>query len=87
VSVDYTGLRAGEKLHEVLLGSDETDCRPAHPLISHVAVPPLTPSVARDLDPSASPERIVAQLRNLCGNASQSFVHAERRSERVEDLR
>ena len=35
------GLRPGEKCHEVLLGADEVDNRPMHPLISHVAVPPL----------------------------------------------
>ena len=37
----YTGLRPGEKLHEVLLGSGEADQRPIHPLISQVPVPPL----------------------------------------------
>ncbi len=41
VEIVYTGLRPGEKLHEVLLGADEDDHRPAHPLISHVRVPPL----------------------------------------------
>jgi FlaA1/EpsC-like NDP-sugar epimerase len=44
VRVDYTGLRPGEKLHEVLLGDREPDVRPAHPLVSHVPVPPLMPA-------------------------------------------
>jgi FlaA1/EpsC-like NDP-sugar epimerase len=39
VDIVYTGLRPGEKLHEVLLGSHEVDERTSHPLISHVAVP------------------------------------------------
>ncbi len=43
LEIVYTGLRPGEKLHEVLLGEDEPDVRPAHPLISHAPVPPLDP--------------------------------------------
>ena len=42
VRITYTGLRPGEKLHEVLLGDGEQDCRPRHPLISQVDVPPLS---------------------------------------------
>ncbi len=41
VPIIFTGLRAGEKLHEVLLGAAEPDRRPNHPLISQVPVPPL----------------------------------------------
>jgi FlaA1/EpsC-like NDP-sugar epimerase len=43
----YTGLRPGEKLHEVLLGAGEVDVRPYHELISHVQVPPLRYDEAR----------------------------------------
>ena len=43
IRIEYTGLRDGEKLHEVLLGEGEDDVRPVHPLISHVAVPALDP--------------------------------------------
>jgi FlaA1/EpsC-like NDP-sugar epimerase len=35
VEIIYTGLRPGEKLHEVLVGSGELDKRPLHPKISH----------------------------------------------------
>lgn len=42
LEIVYTGLRNGEKLHEVLLASDEEDRRPIHPQITHVAVPPIT---------------------------------------------
>jgi FlaA1/EpsC-like NDP-sugar epimerase len=42
VEIVYTGLRAGEKLHEELFGPGEVrDYRPSHPLVSHVSVPPL----------------------------------------------
>ena len=38
----YTGLRAGEKLHECLFGEHEPhNRRPRHSLVSHVPVPPL----------------------------------------------
>lgn len=43
VSIAFTGLRAGEKLHEDLFGDDEPrHVRPRHNLISHVSVPPLS---------------------------------------------
>ena len=41
IEIVYTGLRPGEKLDEDLFGDGEVDERPIHPLISHVAVPPL----------------------------------------------
>jgi FlaA1/EpsC-like NDP-sugar epimerase len=39
INIVYTGLKPGEKLHEVLLGEGEIDNRPVHPMVSHVAVP------------------------------------------------
>ena len=44
IDVVYTGLRTGEKLHEELLGTDEVDSRPNHPLITQACVPPLSDS-------------------------------------------
>jgi FlaA1/EpsC-like NDP-sugar epimerase len=44
IEIEYTGMREGEKLHEVLLGADEIDDRPVHPLISHVVVPVVNPA-------------------------------------------
>ncbi len=44
IDIVYTGLRPGEKLHEVLMGEGEDDARPLHPKISHTAVEPLNPT-------------------------------------------
>ena len=42
IEIVYTGLREGEKLHEVLSSEAESGHRPLHPLITHVEVPPLS---------------------------------------------
>ncbi|HEY4334132.1 MAG TPA: SDR family NAD(P)-dependent oxidoreductase, partial [Ilumatobacteraceae bacterium] len=39
IEIEYTGLRPGEKLHEVLLSTGESSSRPFHPMIDHVSVP------------------------------------------------
>ena len=43
VDIVYTGLRQGEKLTEDLLGADEVDYRPRHPLVRHAQVMSLDP--------------------------------------------
>jgi FlaA1/EpsC-like NDP-sugar epimerase len=42
LSIVFTGLRPGEKVHEDLFSADEHGERRVHPLISHVEVPPLS---------------------------------------------
>lgn len=44
IEIVFTGLRPNEKLHEDLFSENETGVRPQHPLISHVAVAPISPS-------------------------------------------
>lgn len=44
IDVVYTGLRAGEKMHEVLFGPDEIAQVTEHALISRVEVPALNPA-------------------------------------------
>jgi FlaA1/EpsC-like NDP-sugar epimerase len=66
VEMVYTGLRPGEKLHEILLGKDEQDIRPVHHLVSHVAVPPLSPDDVRRMEPSEPVPSVIEQLRAAC---------------------
>ncbi len=67
IDIVYTGLRPGEKLHEDLLGDNEIDERPVHPLISHVQVPVLDPALVRDLDSSKPALDIVEMFKSLAG--------------------
>ncbi|MBT1018316.1 polysaccharide biosynthesis protein [Canibacter sp. lx-72] len=43
IELVYTGLRQGEKLHEELIGTGESNERPYHPKISHARVDVLDP--------------------------------------------
>jgi FlaA1/EpsC-like NDP-sugar epimerase len=57
IDIVFTGLRPGEKMHEVLLSEHESGVHKRHELISHVHVPPLDPA---ELAPDASAERYVS---------------------------
>ena len=78
VEVVYTGLRPGEKLHEDLLGADEVDTRPMHPLISQVPVPPVTPEDVLALDPWATDQQVCAQLARLAALPPTERVPTQR---------
>jgi hypothetical protein len=92
IDIVYTGLRTGEKLHEELFGDGERDERPLHPLISHVAVPPLGAEVARAITIESDHAAVVDQLIAVCGGRASHPVPAhlgQRRArlERTRDLR
>jgi FlaA1/EpsC-like NDP-sugar epimerase len=65
IEIVTTGLRGGEKLHEVLLAPDESDLRPVHPLISHVTVPALNPDRAWSINLHVAQGELTASLRQL----------------------
>lgn len=64
IDIVYTGLRHGEKLHEVLFGLGEQDRRPFHPGISHVEVPALSIEQMPGRDHT---DDLVAELVRCCG--------------------
>lgn len=65
IPIKYTGLRVGEKLHEVLLSETEVASPSAHPLITQVEVPLLSPNdvMFSDPDEAASRDQISAPRR------------------------
>jgi FlaA1/EpsC-like NDP-sugar epimerase len=70
LDVVFTGLRPGEKLTEDLLGHEEIDLRPYHPLISQVPVPALDPAEVTGLDPDADPDSMRQVLAKHAGGPS-----------------
>jgi FlaA1/EpsC-like NDP-sugar epimerase len=53
IDIIFTGLRPGEKMHEVLFSATERGESREHPLISHVPVPPLNPACLSDVKSDA----------------------------------
>ena len=72
IDIVYTGLRPAEKLHEDLLGDDEVDDRPVHPLISHVPVPPLFPDDVQRFNPLDAKEATVSLMRSICEQGAEA---------------
>jgi FlaA1/EpsC-like NDP-sugar epimerase len=71
VRIEYTGLRAGEKMHEELFADGEPqDVRPEHPLVSHVPVSPVSDAEVRELPMSGDPAAVRLAMADLCGEES-----------------
>ena len=65
INIVYTGLKHGEKLHEVLFGAGEVDDRPIHPLVSHVSVPPITQDDVMSLPTGRDNDKVVLAMREM----------------------
>jgi FlaA1/EpsC-like NDP-sugar epimerase len=79
LEIIITGLRPGEKMHEVLIGPDEVGSQPFHPLITHVPVPDLDPSGLPDLLTGGNTtERLLCAIRQPGVQAHGSASSAPR---------
>ncbi|TRY18359.1 polysaccharide biosynthesis protein [Tessaracoccus rhinocerotis] len=77
IEVSFTGLRPGEKLHEVLFSDLETDAQRVHPLISQVRVAPLSPpSVPVQRPTTVTVDELLA-FRNLAESAGAPTPDSE----------
>ncbi|OFW54531.1 MAG: hypothetical protein A2V75_10575 [Actinobacteria bacterium RBG_16_70_17] len=75
IEFQYTGLRAGEKLSEVLAGADEPMIRRAHDLITCYSVPPLPPEAVDAVRPvidDGTLRPLLTILATANGSASRS---------------
>jgi FlaA1/EpsC-like NDP-sugar epimerase len=83
ISIEYTGLREGEKLHEDLFGASEPrDERPWHHLISHVPVAEIDLEHIEDLRMVGSRAEVQDALVNAC-EADDSWGHPARQGAAV----
>ena len=69
--VVYTGLRPGEKLEEELFAEGEVGEAVVHPLISHVGVPPISPTVVSLLELESTPLTARERLSDLCSRKAE----------------
>jgi FlaA1/EpsC-like NDP-sugar epimerase len=77
IDIVYTGLKPGEKLHEVLFGDGELDNRPRHPMVSHVAVPTVAATQVSSLpldEPRELVLRSIAKMSLNMTTTTQEFI-------------
>ena len=65
IDIVFTGLRPGEKLHEVLIGADELAQATSHPLINRVQSEPIDPSLLEEIDTSSDRSLVATSLAEL----------------------
>ncbi|MGJ9421478.1 polysaccharide biosynthesis protein [Aeromicrobium sp. CF3.5] len=70
IDIAYTGLKPGEKMHEVLFATGESDVRSVHPLVSHVSVPAISHRDALHLAVGDSNVSVVSAVTALSDRMS-----------------
>jgi FlaA1/EpsC-like NDP-sugar epimerase len=76
IDIVFTGLREGEKMHEDLFADHEPqNDRPAHPMVSHVGVPPISEHEAHGLLDHRDPSALRAELAMICARQSELASH------------
>ena len=73
VEIVYTGLRPGEKMSEELFTPGEDIRQSAHPLVSHVDVPSITPAVILEKDQHPAPDVEEFMHRETVADFSEHF--------------
>lgn len=71
IEIAYTGLRPGEKLHEVLFSDQEEATPTSHPLISRVSVPAHAPE-----DVGAGPDRQATRSKREASPSHRAMTEA-----------
>jgi FlaA1/EpsC-like NDP-sugar epimerase len=66
VTIEYTGLRPGEKLHESLFGADEVARPSGHPSISRVDVPPVEFAEVAEATIGVGDSSLTSVLQQIC---------------------
>jgi FlaA1/EpsC-like NDP-sugar epimerase len=70
VSIIYTGLRRGEKLHEALFGADDSVKHKVHPLIVSADVPTIELDALQNINVQLRAEELHEVLIRLCNTAA-----------------
>ena len=74
IAIEYTGLRPGEKLHEVLLGPTELVSTQVHPFISHVPVPPIALAELKRLQDATDMRDLIESLQKAASAVGASLT-------------
>ncbi len=78
IEIVFTGLKPGEKLHEVLFGTGEGDVRTIHPMISRVVVGPVDQEQIAEIALGTDNDEMTESLRGACEGMARHTPEALR---------